>query len=205
MAKNKKLIRPKPKISVKKPKNKKTDRKPVKKKISRKKIFRTKFKKKQRIVYPVHGIGTITDIIEKMFIDEKMVYYKVEFEDNRLTMHIPVRNSVSMGMRPLSNVNTVKECLKVLAKKMSRRKDDWKSRHIKNMEKVKSGLILNTAEVTRDLCQRDRTLGLSAVEKRLYNDARHLLVSEMALVLKRDVDTVEDIVKNAISGRRIRL
>ena len=57
------------------------------------------------------------------------------------------------------------------------------------MEKIKSGSAFEVAEVVRNLIQRDKEKGLSSGEKKMLDNARQILVSE--LVLAQDIGEEE--------------
>ena len=50
----------------------------------------TKFRIDQKIVYPSQGVGRITDIFEKPFRGENLLYYKIYFEDSDMVVKVPV-------------------------------------------------------------------------------------------------------------------
>ncbi len=54
------------------------------------------------------------------------------------------------------------------------------------MEKIKTGDVFEVAEVVRNLTIRDNEKGLSTGEKKMLNNSRQILVSE--LVLAKDMD-----------------
>jgi CarD family transcriptional regulator len=58
------------------------------------------------------------------------------------------------------------------------------------MEKMKTGDIFSVAEVVRNLGIRDREKGLSTGERRMLENAKQILTSEMAMVEKRSTDDI---------------
>jgi len=58
------------------------------------------------------------------------------------------------------------------------------------MEKMKTGDIFSVAEVVRNLGIRDREKGLSTGERRMLENAKQILTSEMAMVEKRSIDDI---------------
>ena len=59
-----------------------------------------------------------------------------------------------------------------------------------NMDKLKSGDIYEVAEVVRNLSLRDIVKTLSSGEKRLLDQAKDILVSELVLVRNENADGV---------------
>jgi len=58
------------------------------------------------------------------------------------------------------------------------------------MEKMKTGDIFSVAEVVRNLGIRDREKGLSTGERRMLENAKQILTSEMAMVEKRSIEDI---------------
>jgi len=68
--------------------------------------------------------------------------------------------------------------------------ENWNKRYRLNMDKIKSGDICQVAEVFRNLMLRDHAKGLSAGEKKMLDNARKILVSEVVLVEGSDAEAV---------------
>ena len=66
--------------------------------------------------------------------------------------------------------------------------------------KLKSGDILEMAEVVRNMTRRDQRRGLSTTEKKMLDNARRLLVSELALVEEVDPDRVNNKIGRCLSA-----
>lgn len=60
--------------------------------------------------------------------------------------------------------------------------DNWNRRNRDNMDKLRTGKVDQVAEVVRNLMRVDRIKKLSTGEKKLLNNARQILVGEIALV-----------------------
>ena len=67
-----------------------------------------------------------------------------------------------------------------------------------NTEKLKTGDILEVAEVVRNLWRNDKIKKLSAGEKNMLNNARQILISELALVEDRSASVLLDKVEKLI-------
>jgi CarD family transcriptional regulator len=67
--------------------------------------------------------------------------------------------------------------------------NNWNRRYRANMEKIKSGNIFQIAEVVRNLALREREKGLSTGERKMLENAKHILVSE--IVLSKDIKEEE--------------
>ena len=67
------------------------------------------------------------------------------------------------------------------------------------MEKIKSGDIFEVAKVVRNLTIRDNEKGLSTGEKKMFNNSRQILVSELVLAKDMEREEVEELIDNLIS------
>jgi len=74
----------------------------------------------------------------------------------------------------------------VLNQKQSQMPSNWNHRYKKNRDKIRSGDVYQVAEVVRNLSIREREKGLSTGEKRMLNQARQILLSEIIYVLNID-------------------
>ena len=67
------------------------------------------------------------------------------------------------------------------------------------MEKMKSGDIYEVADVVRNLSFKQKEKGLSTGEKKMLNNAKQILVSELVLAEHASQDEVEKLVENKIN------
>jgi CarD family transcriptional regulator len=66
---------------------------------------------------------------------------------------------------------------------------------------LKSGRILEIAEVIRNLFDRNRIKELSSTEKKLYNNAIDMLISEIALSVGKNKDEVRSEMVRMLESR----
>ena len=67
-----------------------------------------------------------------------------------------------------------------------------------NMEKLKTGDVLEVAEVVKNLELSDRERRLSAGEKKMLSNAKQILASEIVLVQGIDIDKAMKVINDAI-------
>ena len=135
-----------------------------------------------KIVYPMHGAGTIEKIEKKQILGEIRDYYVLRISYGDLKVMIPVENSQKIGVRAIVDQQTLREALALLGAETTEMSDNWNRRNRDNMDKLKTGDLRNVVEVIRNLMRADRTKKLSTGEKKLLSNARQILVSEMVLV-----------------------
>lgn len=76
--------------------------------------------------------------------------------------------------------------------------DNWNKRYRDNMDKMKSGDIYEVADVVRNLSFKQKEKGLSTGEKKMLNNAKQILVSELVLVENASNAEIEKLVENKI-------
>jgi CarD family transcriptional regulator len=138
-----------------------------------------------KVVYPMHGAGIIESIEEKEISGETQRYYIIKLPMGDMKAMVPLNKVSEIGLRQVVDEAEVVKVLEVLKSDTTKMSSNWNHRYRENMEKIKSGSIYQIAEVVRNLAVRDHQKGLSTGEKKMYENARRILLSE--LVLARNV------------------
>ena len=150
------------------------------------------------IVYPMHGAGTIESIEEKEVLGEKLQYYIISMPGEVKVM-VPTAKAESMGVRSVIDQTGVEKVLKLLEQDETEMSDNWNKRYRDNLDKMKTGDVYEAADVVRNLTFKQKERGtLSTGEKKMLNNAKLILVSELALAEKSDRDEIETLVDNKI-------
>ena len=71
----------------------------------------------------------------------------------------------------------------------------WNRRHREYQEKMRSGSIFQAAEVFRDLSLLKESKDLSYGERRLFDQARNLLIKELSIAKKTDEREIEQTIR----------
>ena len=155
---------------------------------------KTEFKVKQQVVYPSQGVGVITEIFEKEFNGEKTLYYKIYLEVSDMVVMVPVNHSKDLGIRPIVEAKEAKKALNILSEDFEPITSDWKLRYQMNLDLLKKGTIADIAKIVRCLYFRSKIKELPIQERKLYDNARTLLIDEIAIALGKDPKDVEGMV-----------
>ena len=134
-----------------------------------------------KVVYPMHGAGEIVSIEEKNILKEKRSYY---------ILRMPGEVKV---MVPTDKV------IGILEQDETEMDKNWNKRYRDTMDKMKSGDIYEIADVVRNLSFKQKEKGLSTGEKKMLNNAKQILVSELVLAEHATQDEVEQLVDNKIN------
>ncbi|WP_027717385.1 CarD family transcriptional regulator [Desulfovirgula thermocuniculi] len=157
------------------------------------------FKVGDKVVYPMHGAGIIEAIEEKEVLGEKKQYYVLRFPVGDMKVMIPINNCREIGLREVIDRASVPKVLSVLKGKSTAMSSNWNRRYRANLEKMRSGDIYKVAEVVRNLTKREKERGLSSGEKRMLENARQILISELALATEMGEEKVQSLVDSAFA------
>lgn len=135
-----------------------------------------------KVVYPMHGAGVIEAIEEREVLGESRQYYVMHIPVGNMKVYIPMNNVAQLGIRQIISRTEVPKVLKILENEIKLPTLPWNRRYRANLDRIKSGDIFSVAEVVRGLCQREHEKGLSAGEKKMYENAYQILISELVLV-----------------------
>ena len=141
----------------------------------------TTFKVGDYVVYPIHGVGEVTEVTKKNILGKKKDCYTMEIHGTRMKVMIPIENAGIVGIRHIIDKKDVKKVLTLLKKDEVDTEEDWKLRYQNNLNKIKSGSIYEVADVCRNLFKRAYGKELSIMERKLYENAYNLVKMEIAL------------------------
>ncbi|MEL1135408.1 CarD family transcriptional regulator [Desulfitobacterium sp. THU1] len=152
-----------------------------------------------RVVYPMHGAGVIEAIEEREVLGESHRYYVMNIPIGNMKVFIPLNNVNQLGIREVISSDEVPEVLKILENESTLPVLAWNRRYRANMDRIKSGDIFSIAEVVRSLSQRDHEKGLSTGEKKMYDNACQILVSELVLAEGVKADEMTQRIKGLLA------
>ena len=149
-----------------------------------------------KVVYPMHGAGRIESVEEKEVLGELKKYYILKMPIGEIKLMIPVDNVNNMGLRNVISKDKVRDVLAILEQSAEENTSNWNKRYRDNMEKMRTGDIFELAHVVRDLSFRDKEKGLSTGEKKMLTNAKQMLISEVALSIDQDGETVTNYIED---------
>ncbi|MFO7765363.1 MAG: CarD family transcriptional regulator [Pelovirga sp.] len=142
-------------------------------------------------VYPTQGVGIVEDIEVREYSGQSLQYYVLRLVDSDMRIMVPIGNAKSVGMRRLIDRQRITSIFDALAERTANGKiASWSRRQREYNDKLKTGNLLEVAEVLRDLYQIKSSKELSYGEKKVLEQARKLLVTEVALAQGAKEDQV---------------
>ncbi|MEW6348376.1 MAG: CarD family transcriptional regulator [Thermodesulfobacteriota bacterium] len=158
------------------------------------------FKVGDVVVYPIHGVARITEIKTEKIGGADQLCYILETEVNtgvRPLIKLPVDKVESNRVRKILEEEEIPEVIEILQNRAIKTDSQtWNRRHREYQEKMRTGSIFKAAEVYRDLCLLKATKDLSHGERRLFDQAKNLLIKELAIAKKTDEKEIERTLNN---------
>ncbi len=156
------------------------------------------YKVGDKIVYPMHGAGIIEAIEEREIFDEVSTFYIMQIVSEGLQILIPTDKVDEVGLRDIVSREVIDEVLETMKTPMDEMEKNWNRRYRNHLEHLKTGDIFEVAKVVKNLILLDRKKGLSTGEKKMLNNARNFIVSEMVLIDKWEEDDILDLINDAV-------
>jgi len=158
------------------------------------------YKVGDKVVYPHHGAGTVVKKEKREVLGEKREYLTIKILHNDMTVNVPSENAEKVGLRKVIGEDMVKVVLKALTGGGTQMPKNWNRRFKHNRDKMKTGDILELAEVVRNLSLRDREKGLSTGEKQMFVKAKKILASELMYAKDMDEEATADWLDGVLAG-----
>jgi len=158
------------------------------------------FKVGDYVVYPVHGVGEVTEITKKVILGKRKECYSMEIKGSKMKVMIPVEAAKQVGIRAIINKKDVKKVLDLLQSEEVDTEEDWKIRYQNNLNKIKSGSIYEVADVCRNLFKRASGKELSIMERKLYESAYNLIKMEIALSKSVELEEAGNLVSDVLAS-----
>lgn len=152
----------------------------------------------EKVVYPNHGVGVIERINTRDVGGRQESFYQLKIISNSMMVMIPTSNVEDVGLRKLIKKDEIKDVMDHLKRTHISNHSDWKNRFKENSEKMRTGSILDVADVFKNLSSLSHTRVLSFREKKMLDRARYLIISELAMVWNVSEDKVEDLIDRSL-------
>ncbi|KFE60987.1 CarD family transcriptional regulator [Hyalangium minutum] len=145
-----------------------------------------------RVVYPNQGVCLVTAIDVKEVAGQKLTFVTMRREEDGAVVMVPQAKVTAIGVRKVATAEDVEQIYSFLRSDSDKADLDWKQRARTNLDRMTQGGILGLAEVVKGLQVLSELRPLPTKERELYDNARHLLVSEVAAALNIPEVNAED-------------
>ncbi len=146
-----------------------------------------------RIVYPMHGAGIIVDIEEKKILGEVHKYYVMQISVSDMKVMLPVNNTETIGIRKIVSEDAANTAINHFHQCGEDCNDNWNQRYRDNIEKLKSGDLIDVVTVAKTLLLRDQKKSLSNAERKMLSNAKNIMISELVLAKEKSYNEIEQL------------
>lgn len=138
------------------------------------------FKEGDFVVYPTHGVGKVERIAPEEIAGHKLDLIHITFDENRMTLRVPVNKARTAGLRKLASRKQFDEVLVTLKGRARIKRTMWSRRAQEYEAKINSGDPMAIAEVVRDLHRNAGQPDQSFSERQIFEAALERLAAEYA-------------------------
>jgi RNA polymerase-interacting CarD/CdnL/TRCF family regulator len=152
-----------------------------------------------RVVYPNQGVCRVFNVDSREVAGQTLTFVSMRREEDGAVVMVPTTKVSSIGLRKLATHDQVAKIFAFLRSDSDKADLDWKQRARTNIDRMTQGGILGLAEVVKGLQVLSELRPLPTKERELYDNARHLLVSEIAASLSISDCDAEDAIDLVLS------
>lgn len=143
------------------------------------------------IAHPMHGAGIIDSIEERKINGCIRQYYILRMPTGGMVVMIPTESSEAIGVRPIVDYDAAELLINTIHTIDADMTSNWNRRYRENMQRLKSGDLIEVAKVVKGLMARDVEKGLSTGERKMLHSAKQILISEIVLSQHSSYEEVE--------------
>ena len=170
---------------------------------SKKTVQRLGYRTGEFVVYPAHGVGQVTAIEEQEIAGLTLELFVINFEQDKLTLRVPIAKVKTVGMRKLAEDSLVTRALTTVTGRARIKRTMWSRRAQEYEAKINSGDLIAISEVVRDLYRSEDQPEQSYSERQLFEQAMDRMSREIAAVNKLTLtEAVQLIEKNLAKSPR---
>ena len=149
------------------------------------------FKVGDKVVYPGHGVGEITEVKATAIAGNQMQIFGITILESGMRVMVPCSQAENVGLRKVADRKTIEQVFEILRDRNFKiDTQTWNRRFREYSQKIKTGSLFEIARVMRDLAVLSADKELSFGEKKMLDLAESLLVSEIAIAKAKPSDKV---------------
>ena len=143
------------------------------------------------VVYPTQGAGKIIARVTKAVSGQSNEYFEIELMKGSMRVHVPVGSPERVGLRRITPATEMPLLLEKLGKPDLDLPLGWTPRHRREQLLLAEGNIFTIAQLVGTLYRRDVEKTLSATERKMMDDARQMVLTEVAMSLEINLAEAE--------------
>ncbi|HZN95347.1 MAG TPA: CarD family transcriptional regulator [Myxococcales bacterium] len=145
-----------------------------------------------RVVYPNQGVCKVFAVDTMEVAGQRLTMVSMRREEDGAVVRVPEAKVKTIGLRKVASGEEVEKLFAFLKSDSDKADLDWKQRARTNADRMSAGGIMGLAEVVKGLQVLSELRPLPTKERELYDNARHLLVSELSASLNISDCDAED-------------
>ena len=162
------------------------------------------YAKGDAVVYPMHGAGIIEDFEDKNIDGICRSYCILRIPIGDLTIMLEASSMENVNLRKVMArcdiARVMDDVVKMPPQPVAGDSSNWNKRYRDNLEKIKSGLLLDAAMVFRSLYFREKQRGLSSAEKKMLSNVKKIMLSEIMLSYNVEKPEAEEILEKSMAA-----
>jgi CarD family transcriptional regulator len=153
------------------------------------------FRVGDKAVHPAHGVGEVTSIEKRDIGGQVAEFYVLKILEKGMKVMVPTGAAGHVGLRRVMSGSEAEEILETIrAREVAVDVQPWSRRFRIYTEMVNSGAASEIAKVFRDMNRLKFDKDLSFGERKLLDQARSLLLKELALAKNQpEADMAKDL------------
>lgn len=152
-----------------------------------------------KIAHPMHGAGIVDSIVTNKVNGVARDYYILKLPMGGMVVMVPTATSEAIGVRAVIAPQQAEQIIAAIPSITVDMTPGWNQRYRENMTRLKSGDLLEVAQVVKGLSRRDDARGLSTGERKMLHTARQILVSELVMAKDSTYEEMEQRVNAALA------
>ncbi len=153
-----------------------------------------------KVVYPTHGVGLVEAIERKEVSGRRLSFYILRIIGSGMTIMVPTKNAKRVGLREVIERAEIPKVMAILKKNDLEISPNWNRRFKDNLERIKTGSLYEVALVLRKLVLLQKERNLSFGEKKMLENVRKLIVSEISHASGVDQEKTRALVERAVNN-----
>lgn len=142
------------------------------------------------VVCPGHGVGQVLNKEEKDIGGELKLFYIVKIISNGMTVMVP--SDKKDGLRELVTDGEIKEVFELLTTHdVKVDNSTWNRRHRDYLAKVKTGSLVEIADVLRSLFLLKNMKKLSFGERKMMDQCKELIIKEISISTGENENSID--------------
>ena len=154
-----------------------------------------------KIAHPLHGAGVIDSIERRRINGKEREYFVMKIPVGDMRVMIPCDGCTEIGVRPIMTAGEMDALFASFSGIEVSMTNNWNKRFRENMDRIKSGNLMEVAAVIKGLLLREAERGLSTGERKMLMSAKQIILSELVLASECGYEEAEKRLNACMCGK----